>query len=282
MTPTDTSGLLGHKHLLEERIRGGSSSPKPPQELLCDDIEVIKEVFQHREDSQWSSAEHVKTLVSAIKHSSSGPKKRPLSPLTVFWVGDAWVVIDGHHRLLAYQEIDYSDPVPVEVFEGTLDEAIGEALKGNSKDKLSMSKSEKTNAAWRLVISTGLSLNKMMDLSTISRQTLVTMRKVRTALLENHKDIDLGELQWREALRKSQGKEEEPYEYDFEWRDKEIEDVVRTMNETFGGRFKTRPEVFWDAMWKYDSRLMDYFLRKVGVNPEDYSQEEEEEENLDF
>jgi hypothetical protein len=97
-----------------------------------------------------------------MRQSTKAATKNPLEPLTIFWVGNAWLLIDEHHRYQAYRKTGYIEPVPVTVFSGTLDQAIGQALKGNSKDKLAMSKSEKTNAAWRLVISTGLSLNRLV------------------------------------------------------------------------------------------------------------------------
>ena len=110
-------------------------------------------------------------------------------------------------------------PVPVTVFSGTLDQAIGQALKGNSKDKLAMSKSEKTNAAWRLVISTSLSLNQLVEVSTISKPTIALIRKIMRHLKEVDPDVALDKLTWRDALRKFQGKEDEEFAPDPEWRD---------------------------------------------------------------
>jgi hypothetical protein len=156
------------------------------------------------------------------------------------------------------------------MFSGTLDDAIGQALKGNSKDKLAMSKSEKTNAAWRLVISTGLSLNQLVDASTISKPTIIQMRNVMRTLKETDPGLDLDELTWQQVLRKYQGKEEEDFEPDFEWRDKRIAKVAQKLSDTFGGEFKRKPELFWEAVRKYDSNLTDHFLKMHGVDPEDF------------
>ena len=206
-----------------------------------------------------------------MRQSTKAATKNPLEPLTVFWVGNAWVLIDGHHRYEAYRKIGYIEPVPVTVFSGTLDQAIGQALKGKSKDKLAMSKSEKKNAAWRLVISTGLSLNRLVEASTISKPTIVQMRKAMAHLQKADPKIELDELTWRNALRKYQGKEEEEFQPDHEWRSKRVAKVAQTLSETFGGEFKRKPELFWDAVRKYDSNLTDYFLTMHGVDPEDYS-----------
>ncbi|MFC5476688.1 ParB N-terminal domain-containing protein [Massilia suwonensis] len=271
MNPTDTNSLVRSKVIIEGRIKAGSPPPAIPNSLPLESIEIIPQVFQHREDAQWASDDHVQTLVKVIKNSTKAAKKKPLEPLTVFWIGDGWALIDGHHRYKAYKAIGYADPVPVTVFSGTLDEAIGQALKGNSKDKLAMSKSEKTNAAWRLVISTGLSLNQLVDASTISKPTIIQMRNVMRTLKETDPGLDLDELTWHQALRKYQGKEEEDFEPDFEWRDKRIAKVAQKLSDTFGKEFKRKPELFWEAVRKYDSNLTDHFLKMHNVDPEDFS-----------
>jgi len=269
MTYADNS-LLHQKAILENRIAQGSPAPENPETLPLDSIELIPKVFQHRDDLQWVSEDHIRTLTKGMRQSTKAATKRPLEPLTVFWVGDAWVLIDGHHRYETYREIAYIEPVPVMVFSGTLDQAIGQALKGNSKDKLPMSKSEKTNAAWRLVISTGLSLNQLVDASTISKPTIALMRKVMRHLTEADPDVVLDEMTWREALRRYQGKEEEEFVPDPEWRNKRAAEIAQTLSDTFGGQFKRKPEVFWEGIRKYDANLIDYFMSMHGIDPEDY------------
>jgi hypothetical protein len=267
---------LHDKDALKERITGGSPAPASPEFLPLESIEIIPQIFQHREDSQWASDDHIQTLVKGMRNSTKATKKKPLEPLMVFWAGDAWVLIDGHHRCKAYKLIGYSDPVPVTVFVGALDAAIGQALKGNSKDKLPMSKSEKTNAAWRLVISTGLSLSQLVEASTISKPTIILMKKAMRHLREVDPDVRLDELTWQEAHRKFQGKDEEDFKPDPEWRDKQVARVAQILGDTFGGEFKRKPELFWDAVRKYDGNLTDHFLRMHGIDPEDYHLEEPE------
>ena len=270
------NSLLHQKSILEGRIAQGAPAPDDPGVLSLEAIELIPKVFQHREDLQWVSDEHIRTLAKAMKQSTNAATKNPLEPLTVFWVGDAWVLIDGHHRYEAYRQIAHIEPVPVTVFSGTLDQAIGQALKGNSKDKLPMSKSEKTNAAWRLVISTGLSLNRLVEASTISKPTIALMRKVMRHLREADPDVVLDEMTWREALRQYQGKGEEEFVPDPEWRNKRVAQVAQTLSDTFGGEFKRKPELFWEAVRKYNSNLTDHFLRMHGIDPEDYHFDEPE------
>jgi hypothetical protein len=102
------------------------------------------------------------------------------------------------------------------------------------------------------------------------------MKKAMRHLREADPGIDLDELTWQEALRKYQGKEEEDFEPDLERRDKRVAKVAQTLSDTFGGEFKRKPELFWDAVRKYDSNLTDYFLKMHGIDPEDYHFEKPE------
>ena len=87
-----------------------------------------------------------------------------LDPVLIWWSGKRWRVIDGHHRMMAYQQTTTDtkrpvkiDAVPVEVFEGTLHEAIHEATRRNSKDKFAMSKTDKLERAWKFTAMGGMS-----------------------------------------------------------------------------------------------------------------------------
>lgn len=267
---TDTNSLLQQKIVLENRIAQGSPAPANPEVLPLESIALFPKVFQHRTDSQWGSEDHIRTLVKGMRTSTKAATKRPLEPLTVFWVGDAWALVDGHHRYEAYREIGHLEPVPVTVFSGPLDQAIGQALKGNSRNKLPMSKDEKTNAAWRLVISTALSLNQLVEASTISKPTIILMRKAMQYLRETDPGLVLDSVTWREAHRIYQGKEEQAFVPDPEWHSKRTAEIAQTLSDTFGGEFKQKPEVFWEGVRKFDSNLIDYFLKMHDIDPEDY------------
>jgi hypothetical protein len=52
-------------------------APTLPDYLPLDSIEVIPQVFQHREDAQWISDDHVQTLVKSMKNSTKAATKRP-------------------------------------------------------------------------------------------------------------------------------------------------------------------------------------------------------------
>ena len=59
--------------------------------------------------------------------------------------------MDGHHRLAAYKTAGWKGDIPAIVFNGSLDEAVREALRRNRETKLPMTAKDRREAAWRLV-----------------------------------------------------------------------------------------------------------------------------------
>jgi hypothetical protein len=102
-------------------------------------------VFQWRrcERDPVRSGAHIAELARALQNTG-----RPFEPLLVFPAGGRYYVMDGHHRLSAYEAAKWDDPVPVEVFQGTLEEARLAALNANSRDKLPMRREDKAEAVW--------------------------------------------------------------------------------------------------------------------------------------
>ena len=111
----------------------------------------------------------------------------PLEPLLVYPMNGRFFVIDGHHRLDAYRKARWKRPIPVEVFEGTYDEARLAALTGNTKDKLRLSGPEKREAAWKLVNEGKLSKAEIVKLGVASDGTYSLMRRVRKKLIARGK-----------------------------------------------------------------------------------------------
>src|SRR5262249_8846645 len=149
----------------------------------------------------FESQENTLTLAKALKE-----RGMPLERLLVFSVGDKFYVMDGHHRLDAYHTVGWKKHIPVEVFEGTFEEAHREALKRNSRNKLSMTKREKSEAAWRLVKEGIHSKSQIADVSTVSSRTVANMRalwkELQSAQSANANDVpDLDMISWLQALR---------------------------------------------------------------------------------
>ena len=160
----------------------------------------LKELFIDPNTFQWrvskfnkiASDEHIRTLVRVLKSTHE-----PFEPLLVFPIKGRFFVIDGHHRLTAYRKAGWKNPVPVRVFVGTLDKARLAALEANVRDKLPLSKPEKSEAAWRLVKENKLSKAQIVKLGLAANGTVAAMRRVRAKLLKD--GVDLIPLSWIKA-----------------------------------------------------------------------------------
>ena len=219
-------------------------------------------VFQPRqlEGRRAEDEAHIKTLVQAI-----GQRERPkyLDPILVWWSGERWYVIDGHHRLIAYARAAVDREIPVSVFEGTLDEAMAQSASANSKDRLAMRLDDKLNYAWRLVNISGLSKQKIVEACSVSNGTIGNMRKTRETLLSNreHTEESLLSLSWKEAQDEAAGREKnEKFSHD---------DAVKlrakryraALFKAMGDRPYKDPEAFALALVDLDSRFPEQLMQ---------------------
>lgn len=100
--------------------------------------------FQHR-IVQLDNA-HVEALAGEVR------KGEPLDRLTVWEDPEGrLVVVDGHHRIEAYQRAEWNKPIPVTIHVGTEAAAQFLAISDNGKHRLPMSQDEKSNWAWKMV-----------------------------------------------------------------------------------------------------------------------------------
>jgi hypothetical protein len=148
----------------------------------------------------------------------------PLERILVFPAGGKFFVMDGHHRIDAYRTVKWKEDIPVEVFQGTLEEAHIEALRRNSYNKLSMTKREKSEAAWQLVKEGKCSRPAIVRLTTVSPRTVNYMRSTWKMLVDAE---GLGEAQgynWRKAL--NYGSQTKPQLEEDDWKDREAQKIV--------------------------------------------------------
>ncbi len=176
-------------------------------------------VFQFRrcERDPYRSGAHIAELVRALRNT-----ERPFAPLLVFPAGGRYYVMDGHHRLSAYEAADWDRPVPVKVFQGSLDEARRAALRANSWDKLPMKREDKEEAAWRFVKEdSGASKRELVDLGLVANGTIGNMRKKLREIRETGDD-KLLKMSWAQAKRWTVDQE---IEQDVEdWRERKIKE----------------------------------------------------------
>jgi ParB-like nuclease family protein len=73
-----------------------------PQALALADINVADKVFQwrNRDENLAQSAHHLKELARVLEAT-----KKPLDPIVVTAVEDRFFLLEGHHRLEAYQAV---------------------------------------------------------------------------------------------------------------------------------------------------------------------------------
>jgi ParB-like nuclease domain len=167
-----------------------------PKTLPRSAIIVADKVFQWRppEEDMKGSEEHVRTLVGEI---GTGKERKPLDPVLVIAVGQFFYLVDGHHRMDAYHTANWSKPIPVEVFKGSLRDARDEAFSRNYKDKLPMSQEAKSEAAWVRFNEGDLSWSELEERFRVSNGTIARMSKARKALLEANQNP--AEVRWRDA-----------------------------------------------------------------------------------
>lgn len=238
--------------------RKGRPTDEGAAEIDIARIRSCPAVFQPR-GGQDEDDHHVRELTRALKAGGAAAK---LDPVLVMGIGRDVYCVDGHHRLAAYRQAEVSGPIPVEWFGGTLDDAIGEAIKRNSRDKLPMSRNDKLESAWRLVVLGANSIAETSELTTISKRTVVNMRNTAKAIRERVEKAATDdfcasdmkppeELTWHEA--RMFGKESK--EYDDEWLEREAEAWAEKLRGAFGRKLARNPTLAARALELYSPTL---------------------------
>lgn len=235
----------------------GEAAPLPhPNYLERDQMARMAAVFQPRvlDDRMGEDEAHLMELEAAI--GDAGIPKF-LDPITVWWGGDRYYVIDGHHRLLAYDRKRVRGGIPVDVFEGTLDEAMAQSAALNSKNKLPMNQNDRLDYAWRLTLVSSLSKRQIVEACGISNGSVGTIRKVRKLLCDNP-ELELEDIygmSWKEA-RMAAFYGEDPTNHD---PDSALEIRATRFARSIARAVKDRPfkdpEAFARALEKLDARL---------------------------
>lgn len=270
-----------------ETIAGQLAKPKPlskvtPTVLPLSAVRMWPNVFQHRRAGSVDSKRHILKLADAIKRSQS----QSVDPITVWWDGRGWACVDGHHRHEAYKvaEVASGHAVPVTVFVGTVAQAMAVAAGANSKDKLAMTASEKSDAAWHLTVATEMSKAEVASKAKVSESSVANMRRVRDELkrkeaaapdLEVSRYAGFMDLRWTEALRLNKGLDAP--DFDRESADERKAQVMALkLRQAIGDEGAKFPEVMARALEIYDSRLPDQ-LAEWWSEPGDDEEESEGE-----
>lgn len=247
----------------ELRFQRETGKPQPttkPTTLPLKKVKLWPEVFQQRRPAKFTSEAHIRTLASRAKASPLGT----LDPLTVWWDGKAWACIDGHHRMQAYRAAGTSD-IPVVVFEGSIEEALALSAKANTRDKLPMSRGEKSNAAWHLVVQTSLSKAIQAGASSVSERQVALMRSAK-ATLEAKGVKDLEDMGWEEARRKAAGEAALP-EWDDGETEKRAQEMATRLHKALGLGAISKIDVFARAVEIYSPLLYEGLEEHFRASP---------------
>jgi hypothetical protein len=262
----------GLNELIKEIEVNNKAAEDNPKFLHLESIRMAHSVFQPRQfldDSMSSSGAHIHCLIEAIYNEPS----HTLDPITVWWSGTTWRVIDGAHRLIAYRTVNKQGKlknlmIPVQVFHGDLYQAIQESIRLNSKDKLPMTKSDKANSAWRLTVSEKFSKRMIHLICKVSTTTVSRMRNVlahmKTKLKDKYLDVALG-LSWEKAQRF--GKDD--ITRDDLWEDHLAKEWARRLAREFGNKAATQINAFARAIEIYSSKLPDALAEQWGYKHDD-------------
>lgn len=257
----------GYKKLEEEIASGTQPVPYAPDSLPLGSIKTAKAVLQPRifnGADQAQSTDHVERLVEAIRTE----KGHVLDPLLVWWSGKQWRVIDGHHRLEAYQQVKQARRIklgliPVTAFHGTLDEAMAEAVKHNAKDKLPMTKSDKLNRAWQFTVLERFTKVEITALCKVSNGTVGNMRDQLAALKvwspQNWKSYAQSHT-WEDVL----AREEKTDRDNDEWVEQQAQIWAKRLGMVFGSKFAERGQIAARALEIYSPKLVQDLMEEWG------------------
>jgi hypothetical protein len=255
--------------------QAGPKAAEGPQRrtVARDSIHIAEAVFQWRGDrrwDQWARDNHIYTLSKVIKDSG-----KPLDRLLVMPVGERFYVMDGHHRLAAYDTAGWAKGIPVEVFAGTLAQARVRALASNVKDKLPMTDQAKSEAAWTITKENlgDLTAEQVRQVTGKSIRTIRSMRQVWREL-NARKDVDrddLMKLTWMQARHLWEGKTLDTDNFDRDdWKQRQAQavvDLIRKHNVAKG--LLDDPEVTALALRMLSEKLPERLIEEwAGDHPE--------------
>jgi hypothetical protein len=237
---------------LTGRHANGKPQPTIGDTLPRAQVKTIPVVFQVRDPNEADSANHIAELAAAIKAQGS------VDPISVWWSGAAWVCVDGHHRLRAYDEAGVDD-IRVKVEHGSPQDMLMLASIENKKNRLHMRATEKAESAWRLTClpEADRPSKAATVASTGTSDGLVgKQRRIYRELIKDHgfDEHALLDMSWRVALAEHAGRTQ-PEKGGEAWEEREVEEYCKQLGKTWGTLHVSRLELFLRALQRWDTRL---------------------------
>jgi hypothetical protein len=211
-------------------------------QMVLKDIHPLRALFQPRQEFEG----HISELKAALKTHGA------LDPILVGWTGRRVILIEGHHRYVAYERSGYKlKPADVQWFIGPLNAAVEASIAANSKTKLPMTLQEKLNAAWRLVRLGGFSKAQIKRSSAISDGQIGKMRRVLAAHHDNVVGIDEWAKAWRVASGRGEVRTDEEHE---EYLSMLVEQYQQKIHDAVGTKLASNPEMMARVMARHCGR----------------------------
>jgi hypothetical protein len=271
-----------------DRVRGEIIStntayyPKPSK-LPLSDLWIEELVFQQRETEGREDGGTVPYHVDNLLRNLKAETDKRLDPIVIWWTGVRWVILDGHHRHMAYtsfikEEGESADNfhVPVKTFTGAFDGAFDYSSMANRKVSEPLTANERSNAAWRRVCldardgnSWELSKKEIAKRVTVSEGQIGKMRStyLKVSTLKN---IWCGcplNLSWAEASELANGGRVVT-DYTPDEQELRASDLAKRLGKTFGKSLHSDPETFWMAVGNHSPQLQE---RLIEIILSDYS-----------
>lgn len=192
---------------------------------------------------------HVRTLVQALRNTGR------LDPI-LLWKDDRdpaktrLVLLDGAHRLAAYGSLyglgrGHNRGVPAKIAECDAKTAHLLALAGNTKNSLPLTTTERTNAAWRLVMLPTIKFSKaeIAQAAAVSPRTVANMRSRFKEMTEAGEQPS--GTWW---IDRQVNRDDDPYEFSDEDFDAKVKALVDALQGPLGGWKRERTEVIAKAL----------------------------------
>jgi hypothetical protein len=231
---------------------------------------------------------HVNALVTRIKR--KGELDPPLvvkfgtvNPDTEKVDGHEWVVVDGHHRLAAYQKAEHTAPIRCQWFPGGVRAAMDTSVHRNEKVHLRIEQGDKHEAAWvrTLLDWDGKdwrnSKQMVVKLTGCSDGTVAVMRRV----VRQHHDYKTGADKKNnpmgEKLFKQLGSDLSTHPWskvnmvrlDLSPKEESVHDAAAKLSRQLNSRMPILrtmdPAVIARALWLYDSDLCPKMITALQV-----------------
>lgn len=259
---------------LERFRRGRLASPaiEAPTSIPIGAVALCSTVFQQR---QGHDPKHVKELAKGLRDTEA------LDPVTVWWSGDTWIVIDGHHRIMAYESRAYTGMVPVSVFEGDPEDALLESARLNSHDKLPMTTQEKYATAIRFCLWTDKTVPETARAAGIAPRGVDNIRKAIVVLRERDvPDSDIACLSWKELRQMAEDETHELRSFDdyTEAKAQQLGDAIRPVLNF--GNLLGDAEAFALAISRLPPRFVERAMQSAHW-PVDWGEPSETEDDLE-